>query len=77
MDYRTLGKTGISVSTIALGTMDFGSLTTEEDAHAVLDAFTEAGGNFVDTANVYNAGLSEEIIGRWFASRTMSLTGSS
>jgi aryl-alcohol dehydrogenase-like predicted oxidoreductase len=74
MQYRTLGKSGTAVSTVALGTMDFGSLTSEEDAHAVLDAFLDAGGNFVDTSNVYNAGVSEEIIGRWFASRPSSTT---
>ena len=74
MQYRTLGRTGIAVSTIVLGTMDFGSLTPEEDAHAVLDAFLDAGGNLVDTSNVYNGGLVEEIIGRWFASRPGEVT---
>jgi len=59
MQYRMLGKTGIAVSAIALGTMDFGSLTAEEDAHAILDAFLDAGGNLVDTSNVYNGGLVE------------------
>ncbi len=58
MQYRTLGHSGTAVSTIALGTMDFGSMTAEKDAHAILDAFVEAGGNLVDTANVYNAAWS-------------------
>jgi len=75
MQYRALGHSGTAASTIALGTMDFGSMTAEEDAHAILDAFVDAGGNLVDTSNVYNAGLVEEIIGRWFASRPDDVTG--
>ena len=47
MQYRTLGKTGIAVSTIALGTMDFGSRAVEEDAHAIIDAYVDAGGNLL------------------------------
>jgi aryl-alcohol dehydrogenase-like predicted oxidoreductase len=74
MDHRTLGSTGTAVSTIALGTMDFGSLTPEDDAHAILDAYLDAGGNFVDTSNVYNGGLVEEILGRWFATRPGDVT---
>ena len=69
MDYRTLGRTGCAVSTLTLGTMTFGKETDEAGAHAQLDAFFEAGGNLVDTADVYNAGASEEIIGRWLAAR--------
>jgi aryl-alcohol dehydrogenase-like predicted oxidoreductase len=69
MDYRTLGRTGCAVSTLTLGTMTFGKETDEAGAHAQLDAFFEAGGNLVDTADVYNAGTSEEIIGRWLADR--------
>ena len=74
MQYRTLGKTGIAVSTIALGTMDFGSRAVEEDAHAIIDAYVDAGGNLLDTANVYSGGVAEEIIGRWFASRPSEVT---
>lgn len=74
MQYRALGRSGVGVSAIALGTMDFGSLIPETDAHALLDAFVEAGGNLVDTSNVYNGGVSEEIIGRWFADRPADLT---
>jgi aryl-alcohol dehydrogenase-like predicted oxidoreductase len=74
MEYRTLGHTGTAVSTIALGTMDFGSLTPEEDAFAVLDAYLDAGGNLLDTSNVYNGGLVEEVLGRWLASRPAELT---
>ena len=67
MDYRTLGRSGCAVSTLTLGTMTFGKETDEQGAHAQLDAFLEAGGNLVDTADVYTAGASEEIIGRWLA----------
>jgi aryl-alcohol dehydrogenase-like predicted oxidoreductase len=67
MEYRTLGRTGCSVSTLCLGTMTFGKETDEPEAHAQLDAFFEAGGNLIDTADVYNAGVSEEMIGRWLA----------
>src|ERR1035438_1429437 len=53
MQHRKLGSTGIAVSKIALGTMYFGSETPEEDAFAILDTFIEAGGNLIDTADVY------------------------
>jgi aryl-alcohol dehydrogenase-like predicted oxidoreductase len=74
MEYRNLGSTGTAVSRLALGTMDFGSLTSEDEAFGVLDAFLDAGGNLIDTSNVYNGGLSETIIGRWFASRPRDVT---
>lgn len=69
MEYRLMGSTGVSVSRLCLGTMTFAKETDEAGAHAQLDAFVEAGGNFVDTADVYQAGASEEIIGRWLAAR--------
>jgi aryl-alcohol dehydrogenase-like predicted oxidoreductase len=69
MEYRLMGSTGVSVSRLCLGTMTFAKETDEAGAHAQLDAFFEAGGNFVDTADVYQAGASEEIIGRWLGSR--------
>jgi aryl-alcohol dehydrogenase-like predicted oxidoreductase len=69
MDYRTLGRSGCAVSALALGTMTFGNETDEQGSHAQLDRFVEAGGTLVDTADVYSAGASEEIIGRWLASR--------
>ena len=69
MEYRTLGRSGCSVSTLALGTMTFGSETDEAGSHAQLDHFVEAGGTLVDTADVYSGGTSEGIIGRWLASR--------
>src|ERR1700750_2154271 len=68
MDYRTLGTSGTVVSEFSLGTMTFGAEADETDSHAILDAFVEAGGTFVDTADVYNRGASESIIGRWLAS---------
>jgi aryl-alcohol dehydrogenase-like predicted oxidoreductase len=67
MEYRTLGGTGTIVSSLCLGTMTFGNESSEEVSHAQLDRYIEQGGNFVDTANVYSAGASEEIIGRWLA----------
>jgi aryl-alcohol dehydrogenase (NADP+) len=57
------------VSTLCLGAMTFGNESDEPLAHAQLDRFVERGGNFVDTADVYSRGLSEEIIGRWLATR--------
>jgi aryl-alcohol dehydrogenase-like predicted oxidoreductase len=69
MEYRTLGSTGTVVSAQCLGTMTFGKESTEEVSHAQLDRFVEAGGNFVDTADVYSRGVSEEIVGRWLAAR--------
>ena len=67
MQYRTLGCSGTVVSTQTLGTMTFGAEADEETSGAILDAFVEAGGTLVDTADVYGAGVSEEIIGRWLA----------
>jgi aryl-alcohol dehydrogenase-like predicted oxidoreductase len=74
MDYRTLGRSGCAVSSLALGTMTFGTETDEPEAHRQLDRFTEAGGTLVDTADVYSAGASEEIIGRWLAARPAATT---
>lgn len=69
MEYRNLGRSGCSVSTLALGAMTFGNESSEDVAFEQLDMFLDAGGTLVDTADVYNAGVSEEIIGRWFAAR--------
>src|SRR5229473_2961266 len=74
MDYRTLGRSGCSVSSFCLGTMTFGVETDEQGAHRQLDRFVEAGGTLVDTADVYGDGRSEEIIGRWFAARPADVT---
>jgi aryl-alcohol dehydrogenase (NADP+) len=69
MQYRTLGHSGTVVTSYALGTMTFGAEATEETSHAILDSYFESGGNFIDTADVYSKGVSEEIIGRWLANR--------
>ncbi|MFI5619480.1 aldo/keto reductase [Streptomyces sp. NPDC051567] len=71
MKYTQLGRTGLKVSRLVLGTMNFGPMTGEPESHALMDAALEAGINYVDTANVYgwgeNRGRTEEIIGTWFA----------
>ncbi len=67
MEYRMLGSSGCIVSALALGTMTFGTESDEQTSHAQLDRFIDAGGSLVDTADVYSAGRSEEIIGRWLA----------
>ena len=74
MEYRTLGNSGCAVSTYCLGTMTFGDETSEADSHIQLDQFVEAGGTLVDTADVYSAGVSEEIVGRWLADRPADVT---
>ncbi len=74
MIYRTLGRSGCAVSNLCLGTMTFGAETDEEGAYAQLDRFVEAGGTLVDTADVYAGGVSEEIIGRWYAARPTDVT---
>jgi len=68
LHYRHLGRTGLLVSPLCLGTMNFGMQTEEAPAHAIMDRALEYGLNFFDTANVYGGGgLTEEIIGRWFS----------
>ena len=74
MHYRTLGNSGCAVSELCLGTMTFGAETDEAGSHQQLDAFVAAGGTLVDTADVYSAGVSEEIIGRWLAARPPEVT---
>lgn len=71
MKYTSLGRTGLKVSRLCLGTMNFGPTTEEKEAFRIMDAALDAGVNFFDTANVYGGtphrGWTEEIIGRWFA----------
>lgn len=74
MEYRRLGRTGLKVSTICLGTMQFGWTTDEPTAHAILNKAVELGCNFIDTADIYSrwaegnpGGVSEQIIGNWLA----------
>ena len=69
MEYRLLGQSGCAVSRLTLGTMTFGRESSAEIAHAQLDRFIAAGGNLIDTADVYAGGTSEQIIGRWLADR--------
>jgi aryl-alcohol dehydrogenase-like predicted oxidoreductase len=69
MELRRLGRTGTRVSELALGTMTFGAESDEDEAHALLDHYVEAGGTLIDTADVYSAGASEEMVGRWLAKR--------
>jgi aryl-alcohol dehydrogenase-like predicted oxidoreductase len=67
MEYRHLGRTGLRVSPLCLGTMNFGPETDEATGHRIMDAALEAGINFFDTADVYGGRETEQIIGRWFA----------
>jgi aryl-alcohol dehydrogenase-like predicted oxidoreductase len=71
MDYTRLGRTGLTVSRLCLGTMNFGPHTSEADSFAIMDRALELGINFFDTANVYGRklgeGITEQIIGRWLA----------
>jgi aryl-alcohol dehydrogenase-like predicted oxidoreductase len=76
MEYRKLGRTGLKVSNLCLGTMTMGWTSSKEDSFAVLDAFVEAGGNFLDTADVYSfwaegnpGGVAETWIGEWLRGR--------
>jgi len=74
MEYRSLGPSGCVVSSYALGTMTFGAETDEAGSFSLLDRFVEAGGTLLDTADVYAAGASEQIIGRWLADRPRDVT---
>ena len=71
MDYKNLGRTGLKVSRLCLGTMNFGPQTSEADSYAIMDHALETGINFFDTANVYGwklgEGITEQIVGRWLA----------
>jgi aryl-alcohol dehydrogenase-like predicted oxidoreductase len=71
MEYTQVGRTGLKVSRLCLGTMNFGPFTTEQDAFTIMDKALDLGINFFDTANVYGRklgeGVTEQIVGRWFA----------
>src|SRR5436190_5239616 len=71
MEYKRLGRTGLRVSPLCLGTMNFGPQTTEPDSYAIMDKALDLGINFFDTADVYGwklgEGVTEQIVGRWFA----------
>ena len=73
-DFRTLGRSGLVVSPMALGTMTFGTArwgSSDEVSESIFNAYTDAGGNFVDTANVYAGGRSEELVGQYIANRNL------
>jgi len=63
MEYRVLGRTGVKVSPLCLGAMNFGAPTSQEESLAIINRALDGGFNFIDTANVYNAGESERIVG--------------
>ncbi len=71
MEYKLLGRSGLRVSPLCLGTMNFGPQTSEEDSFAIMDKALDCGINFFDSANVYGwkqgEGVTEQIVGRWFA----------
>jgi aryl-alcohol dehydrogenase-like predicted oxidoreductase len=69
MDYRFMGRTGLKVSELCLGTQTFGWGADEAAAYALADCFVEAGGNFFDTSNIYNKGQSETMLGNWLKRR--------
>lgn len=71
MQYRTLGRTGVQVSTLVLGAMNFGAIgrTTQDEVTALVDAALEAGINLIDTADMYSGGESEEMVGRAISGR--------
>ena len=74
MKYRLLGRTGLRVSEICLGTMMFGGRTDEALSSQIIGKAIDNGINFIDTADIYNAGVSEEITGRAIAGRRPSLS---
>ncbi|MDR3374710.1 MAG: aldo/keto reductase [Ancalomicrobiaceae bacterium] len=69
MDNRMLGHSGTVVTAYCLGTMTFGAESDEATSQALMDDYFAAGGNFIDTADVYSLGVSEEIVGRWLKAR--------
>lgn len=70
MQYRYLGKTGLRVSELCLGTMPFGAQTNEADSAGIMDVFVAAGGTFIDTADAYTRGESERVVGNWLAGQS-------
>lgn len=80
MEFRRLGRTGLKVSKICLGTMQFGWSADEATSHDILNRAVELGCNFIDTADIYSSwaegnegGVSEQIIGRWMASGSIQI----
>ena len=73
MEYRLFGRTGVKVSPVCLGAMNFGGVTNESDSLPIIHAALAAGINFIDTANVYNAGQSEAVVGKALKGRRDSV----
>ncbi len=69
MQYKLLGRSGLKVSELCMGAMTFGRETPIDDSLKMLDMFEAAGGNFIDTANVYSRGISEDILGGWLENK--------
>jgi len=69
MEYRFLGRSGVKVSCLALGSQTFSWVTGEQDAHRMLDRFVDLGGTMIDSANIYNEGEAERILGTWLRKR--------
>jgi len=69
MDYVGLGRSGLKVSRLCLGTMTFGREADEETSFRIMDRFVELGGTFIDTADMYSSGGAEEVVGRWMKQR--------
>jgi aryl-alcohol dehydrogenase-like predicted oxidoreductase len=83
MDYRKLGRTGLKVSPLCMGTMQFGWSLNETDTHRILSATVDAGINFIDTADIYSkwvegnpGGVSETYIGNWMKKNKIHVTRS-
>lgn len=72
MQFRYFGKTGLKISEISLGTQTFGWTTDRSDAFQILDRYVEEGGNYLDSADSYNDGVSEEILGKWLRERNFA-----
>jgi aryl-alcohol dehydrogenase-like predicted oxidoreductase len=75
MEHRRLGRSGTAVTHLCLGTMTFGAESDEATSFRLMDLYAEAGGNLIDTADVYSAGLSEQIVGRWLRARPEAARG--
>src|SRR5690606_26837417 len=71
MEYRNLGRTGVKVSKLCLGTMMFGRRTGEQDALAIIERALGEGINFIDTADAYSAGAAERVVGRALATKSV------
>jgi NDP-hexose 2,3-enoyl reductase len=71
MEYTHLGRSGVSVSRLCLGTMNFGAITSQDDSHEIMDLALERGINFFDTSNTYGRpraeGVTEQVVGSWLA----------